>query len=85
MKTMALLMLVICLVAQTLLADQKQDNFPEFEFDVWGRPPSQKVYDLTKEKVVQNILFSIKENAFSTGEIATTVGSSESIVVEKIK
>lgn len=84
MKPKTLSVLVICLVTQTLLASQKVDGIPEFEFDLWGRPPSQKVYDLTKEKVVQNILFSIKENASSTGEIATMVGSSESIVTEKL-
>jgi len=76
--------LVIFLVTQSLLASQQEGNFPEFEFDVWRRPPSRKVYDLTKEKVVQNILFSIKEKAISAGEIARMVGRLESIVTDKL-
>jgi len=84
MKSKLLPLLVIFVTAQSLLAGRQASSFPEFEFDVWARPPSRKVYDLTKEKVVQNILFSIKENAVSTGEIARMIGKQESIVTEKL-
>jgi DNA-binding HxlR family transcriptional regulator len=83
-KSKLLPLLVIFLVTQNLLAGRQANSFPEFEFDVWGRPPSRKVYELTREKVVQNILFSIKENAVSAGEIAKMVGKQESIVTEKL-
>ena len=75
---------MICLVAQPLLARQEAVRFPEFEFDVWARPPSRKVYELTKERVVQSILYSIKEGALAPGEVATMVGQRKSVVVEKL-
>jgi hypothetical protein len=84
MKSKLLPLFTILLVTQSLLAGRQVSSFPEFEFDVWARPPSRKVYDLTKEKIVQNILFSIKENAVSTGEIAKMIGKQESIVTEKL-
>jgi DNA-binding HxlR family transcriptional regulator len=84
MKSKISAFFVICLVAQSLPARQKTVSIPEFEFDVWGRPPSRKVYELSKERVVQSILYSIKESALAPDEVAAVVGQNPSVVVEKL-
>ena len=58
--------------------------FPEFEFDVWASPPSRKIYALSRESVVQRILYSIEETALPVQEIAVKVETSVEQVLEKL-
>jgi len=58
--------------------------FPEFEFDVWASPPSRKVYALSREPVVQRILYSVEEKALPAQEIAVKTEMPEEQVLEKL-
>ena len=58
--------------------------FPEFEFDVWASPPSRKIYALSRESVVQRILYSVEEKAWSAQEIAVKIETPERQVLEKL-
>lgn len=72
-------------IAETREKQDQMGSFPKFEFDVWGSPPSSKVYELTRDKLVQKILYSIKESSFEPDEIAAIVKDPKSLVLEKLK
>ena len=77
--------LFVTLLTGFCSAEANNDNtFPEFEFDVWASPPSRKVYALSREPVVQQILYSIEEKALSAQEIAVTIETPEGQVLEKL-
>ena len=64
--------------------EQGTPEIPEFEFDVWGQPPSRSVYGLTTERVVQKILFVTNESGLTAGEVANRIGETESVVTQKL-
>jgi len=77
---LAFIVPMILLACAHCSAEQATPPVPEFEFDVWGHPPSQQVYALTRDKAGQALLFSIRETALTPAEIAARAGESESKV-----
>jgi len=63
---------------------QSDTHFPEFIFEIWGEAPSRDIRSLSEEKIVQKILFSIREAEFSSTEIASGIGEGEAAVLEKL-
>lgn len=63
---------------------QQPMQIPEFEFDVWARPPAQEIYDLAKQRAVQGILYATNQQARTVAEIAAAIGASENFVREKL-
>jgi hypothetical protein len=59
-------------------------DIPEFEFTVWGHPPSRQVYSLQNERIVQKILFVLRERALRVGDVAKRVGATDSGVAGKL-
>lgn len=60
-------------------------TIPEFEFDVWGRPPSRQVYELAGQRLTQQILYTINERAHTVAEIAEALGEREPAVAERLE
>jgi hypothetical protein len=79
----AVLVTILLTFSYSVEANNDKD-FPEFEFDVWASPPSRKVYDLSRESVVQRILFTIKEKALSVQEIAVKIEIPQEQVLMKL-
>jgi hypothetical protein len=78
--------LVLILLRGSYSAGMDKDKtFPEFEFDVWASPPSQEVYVLSSEPVVQRILYSMKEKALSAQDIAVRIAKPQSQILEKLE
>jgi DNA-binding HxlR family transcriptional regulator len=73
------------LIEPAITQNNKEEDFPEFEFETWGSAPSRDVYKLTNEKPVQKILFAIKDNMLSIEEIGAKTGEAEPLVLEKLK
>jgi hypothetical protein len=63
---------------------QEAVQVPQFEFDVWGRPPAPEVYDLATQRLVQGILYVTSEQERTVGEIAAATGASEDLIREKL-
>lgn len=77
--------LAIILLAGSYCVGASNDRVPpEFEFDVWASPPSQKVYALSSEPVVQRILYSIEEKALSAEEIALRTDKPQGQILGKL-
>ena len=81
---LSLVTLVIGIIAAATLAGPPQREIPEFDFDVWGSPPSRRVYTLAAEPDVQKILYSIKEEALESSAIAERIGASQAQVDKKL-
>ena len=85
-KSFSLAILMVCTFSvKSIFAQEKMGNFPKFEFDVWASPPSSKVYELTSDRLVQKILYSIKESPFESDKIAAIVKEPKSLVLGKLK
>ncbi len=83
-KKLALLIIIVCLYhSGPGCQKKKQMEFPEFEFDIWGDAP-QIVKTTTRERVVQKMLFTIKDKSLSTKQIAEKTGEIESTIEEKL-
>jgi hypothetical protein len=73
------------LIKPTIAQNNKEEDFPEFEFETWGSASSRDVYKLSYENSVQKILYTIKDHALSAEEIAAKTGDAEPMVREKLK
>jgi hypothetical protein len=77
--------LVTILLTSSHSVEANSDTaFPEFEFDVWASPPSRQVYTLSREPLVQRILYSIEETASSVEDIAVKMERPEGQILEKL-
>ena len=77
--------LVTILLTGFCPTEAKNDkSSPEFEFDVWASPPSRKVYALSRELIVQRILYAVEGTALSIQEIADKIEMPEGQILEKL-
>jgi len=65
-------------------AERGATEIPEFEFTVWGRPPSRQVYRLQDERLVQKILFVLRERALRVGDVDRRIGAADADVAGKL-
>ncbi|MBN2133082.1 MAG: hypothetical protein JW741_26515 [Sedimentisphaerales bacterium] len=65
-------------------AERGTKDIPEFEFTVWGHPPSRQVYRLQDERLVQKILFVLRGGALPVGDVAVRIGTTDSDVSGKL-
>jgi hypothetical protein len=66
-------------------AFSQPSRVPEFEFDVWTRPPSSEVYKLSADPTAQAMLRAVRDEALTTREIAERTGRPEAEAQEKMK